>query len=52
MKQDKTKPYQVCFLSTDDIVSKDKDCAEFLHNLESNNFELKKYKKNLVRYQM
>ena len=25
MKQDKTKPYQVCFLSTDDIVSKDKD---------------------------
>jgi hypothetical protein len=25
MKQDKTKPYQVCFLSTDDIVNKEKD---------------------------
>ena len=25
MKQNKTKLYQVCFLSTDDIVSKDKD---------------------------
>jgi hypothetical protein len=25
MKQDKTKPYQVGFLSTDDIVIKDKD---------------------------
>jgi hypothetical protein len=25
MKQNTTKLYQVCFLSTDDIVSKDKD---------------------------
>jgi hypothetical protein len=25
MKQNKTETYQVCFLSTDDIVSKDKD---------------------------
>jgi hypothetical protein len=25
MKQDETKPYQVCFLSTHDIVNKDKD---------------------------
>jgi hypothetical protein len=25
MKQNKTTLYQVCFLSTDDIVSKDKD---------------------------
>ena len=25
MKQNKTEPYQVCFLSTDDIVNKDKD---------------------------
>jgi hypothetical protein len=24
MKQNKTKPYQACFLSTDDIVSKEK----------------------------
>jgi hypothetical protein len=25
MKQNKIKPYQACFLSTDDIVNKDKD---------------------------
>jgi hypothetical protein len=25
MKQNKTEPYQVCFVSTDDIVNKDKD---------------------------
>jgi hypothetical protein len=25
MKQNKTETYQICFLSTDDIVSKDKD---------------------------
>jgi hypothetical protein len=25
MKQNKTETYQVCFLSTDDIVNKDKD---------------------------
>jgi hypothetical protein len=28
MKRDKTEPFQVCFLSTDDIVSKDKDRIE------------------------
>ena len=28
MKQNTTKLYQVCFLSTDDIVSKDKDRIE------------------------
>ena len=25
MKQDKAKPYQICFLSTGDFVNKDKD---------------------------
>jgi hypothetical protein len=29
MKQDETKRYQVCFLSTDDIVRKDKDIIKW-----------------------
>ena len=31
MKQNKTKLYQVCFLSTDDIVSKDKDKEQYFN---------------------
>jgi hypothetical protein len=55
MKQNKTKPYQACFLSTYDIVSKDKnkikrDTLTKLYNQESMTKKKRFVRNQVIKY--